>query len=98
MVQTLLKKARKGTRVNNLPGNYDEALRRYIGVHFAGVEVRQDAVHTTADGRRLLVLNGDLFDSIVRYAKWAALPGDLPYQFALPRKHSALSRLPMPCH
>ena len=58
VVQTLLKIARKVTRVNYVPGNHNEVLRRYIGVHFADVKVRQDAVHTTADARRLLVLHG----------------------------------------
>jgi len=82
-VQTLLRKARKGTRVVYVPGNHDEVFRRYFGVHFAGIEVRQDAVHVTADGRRLLVLHGDLFDNIVRYARWVALLGDVAYQLAL---------------
>jgi len=83
VVQTLLRKARKGTRVVYVPGNHDEVFRRYFGVHFAGIEVRQDAVHVTADGRRLLVLHGDLFDNIVRYARWVALLGDVAYQLAL---------------
>jgi len=83
VVQALLRKARKGTRVVYVPGNHDEVFRRYCGVHFAGIEVRQDVVHVTADGRRLLVLHGDLFDNIVRYARWVALLGDVAYQLAL---------------
>ncbi|MEM7224952.1 MAG: UDP-2,3-diacylglucosamine diphosphatase [Pseudomonadota bacterium] len=83
VVQAILRKARKGTRVIYLPGNHDEVLRRYIGLHFAGIEVKEDTVHVTADGKRLLVIHGDLFDNIVRYAKWAALLGDLSYQVAL---------------
>ena len=48
-----------------------------------GVKLRQDASHTTADGRRLLVIHGDEFDSVVRYAKFLALLGDSAYTTAL---------------
>ena len=83
VVQTLLRKARKGTQVVYLPGNHDEVFRDYIGVHFAGIEVKRDAVHTTADGRRLLVFHGDHLDNIVRYARWIAVLGDISYELAL---------------
>ncbi len=45
------------------------------------------AVHETADGRRLLVLHGDAFDGVVRYAKWLALLGDGAYNAALHLNH-----------
>ena len=51
VVQKLLRKARKGTRVIYLPGNHDEGFRDYIGMHFGGVTVMEDVVHVTADGR-----------------------------------------------
>jgi UDP-2,3-diacylglucosamine pyrophosphatase LpxH len=62
VVQKVLRKARKGTRVVFLPGNHDEFARAYLGHAFGGVEVRDEAVHVTADGRRLLVVHGDRFD------------------------------------
>ena len=34
------------------------------------------AIHVGADGRRYLVMHGDEFDVVVRYAKWLALLGD----------------------
>src|SRR5205085_825047 len=39
VVQKLLRKARKGTRVLFLPGNHDEFARGYVGHAFGGVEV-----------------------------------------------------------
>ena len=36
-------------------------------------------MHTTADGRRLLVLHGDRFDAVVLYHRWLAVPGDHAY-------------------
>ena len=79
VIQKLLRKARKGTRVIYVPGNHDEALRDYVDNHFGGVYVTEEAIHTTADGRRLLVLHGDQFDGVVKYAKWIALLGDWAY-------------------
>ncbi len=83
VVQKLLRKARKGTRVIYVPGNHDEALRDYTDLHFGGVYVTMEALHTTADGRRLLVIHGDMFDGVIRYAKWLALLGDAAYNFVL---------------
>ena len=83
VLQKLLRRARKGARVVFIPGNHDEALRDYCDLNFGGVEIRRDAVHTTADGRRYLVLHGDEFDIIVRYARWLAFLGDRSYELAL---------------
>ena len=83
VVQKILRKARKGTRVVFVPGNHDEFARGYVDHHFGGVEVLAEAVHETADGKRFLVTHGDEFDSIIRYAKWLAKVGDGMYLFSL---------------
>ena len=83
VVQKLLRKARKGARVVYIPGNHDEFLRDYGGIHFGVVEVVEECFHDTADGRRLLVLHGDRFDVVVRNAKWIAHLGDWAYTAAL---------------
>jgi UDP-2,3-diacylglucosamine pyrophosphatase LpxH len=72
VVQKLLRKARKGTRVVFVPGNHDEFARRYVEHNFGGVDVVEEAVHETADGRRLWVTHGDLFDGVVQCARWLA--------------------------
>ncbi|MGO1120277.1 UDP-2,3-diacylglucosamine diphosphatase [Rhodovibrionaceae bacterium A322] len=79
VVQKLLRKARKGTRLVYVPGNHDEVLRSYAGNHFGGVEVVPEFIHETADGRKLLVIHGDAFDGVIKYAKWLALLGDWAY-------------------
>jgi UDP-2,3-diacylglucosamine pyrophosphatase LpxH len=83
VVQKLLRLVRKGSRVIYVPGNHDEWLRPYAMLHFGGVEVLDEAVHVTADGRRLLVIHGDAFDTVVKHAKWLALLGDNAYTVAL---------------
>jgi len=83
VVRKILKRAARGTKVIYIPGNHDEALREYVDHDFAGVKVRRDAIHVTADGRRLWVLHGDEFDSVVLYAKWLAFLGDRAYGLLL---------------
>src|SRR5262245_57238780 len=48
VVQKLLRKARKGTRVVYVPGNHDEFARDYAGHSFGGIEVVLEAFHETA--------------------------------------------------
>ncbi len=83
VLQKLLRKSRKGTRIVFIPGNHDDGLRDYCGMDFGGIEVRRDAIHETAAGKRYLVLHGDEFDVVVRYARWLAFLGDRSYDVAL---------------
>lgn len=47
------------------------------------VAIRYEAIHDTADGRRLLVIHGDQFDGVIQHAKWLAYLGDTLYTTAL---------------
>ncbi len=79
IVWRLMKRAKRGTRVVYIPGNHDEMFRQFSGLNFGGVEIRRKAIHTTADGRRLLVLHGDEFDAIMLAHRWLAFAGDAAY-------------------
>ena len=83
VVQKVMRKARKGTHVVYVPGNHDEFARHFGELSFGGIEVRDEIVHVTADGRRLLVLHGDLFDAVVQCARWLAFLGDRLYLLTL---------------
>ena len=83
VVQKLLRRARKGARLRYIPGNHDEFLRDYYGTHFGGIEVLEDAIHVGADGKRYLVIHGDLFDVVIRHARWLALLGNNAYDLAI---------------
>jgi len=82
-VQKMLRKARKGAKVVYVPGNHDEFLRNYYGTHFGGIDVVENTVHVGADGRRYLVIHGDIFDLVVQNARWLAHLGDKAYDFAI---------------
>jgi len=83
VLQKLLRKARKGTDLVVIPGNHDEAMRDYCGMTFGGIAFERNTIHVGADGRRYLIMHGDEFDVVVRYAKWLALFGDWSYTLAL---------------
>ncbi len=83
VVQKVLRKARKGTQVTYIAGNHDEAARQFIGLAFGDIVIRDEAVHTMADGRKFLVVHGDLYDAVVQQAKWLALVGDQLYSVIL---------------
>ena len=83
VISEILRKVDNGTRVIFVPGNHDEFAREYAGRLFAGVEVIQEAIHETADGKRLWVLHGDRFDGVISFAKWLAYAGDWAYGWAL---------------
>jgi UDP-2,3-diacylglucosamine pyrophosphatase LpxH len=80
IVWRVLKRAKRGTRIVYIPGNHDEMFRQFSGLNFGGVEIRRQAVHETADGRRLLVLHGDEFDAITMSHRWLAHLGDAAYE------------------
>lgn len=82
VIQKILRKARKGTRVIYIPGNHDEFVRRFCG-SYGNIEIQEHAVHVTADGRRILVMHGHELDAVVQNARWLAFAGDVGYQFLL---------------
>ena len=83
VLQKILRKARKGTRIFIIPGNHDEFLRQFCKHDFGRITLTAQAIHELADGRKLLVLHGDQFDSVIKFAPWLAYIGDEAYEFTL---------------
>lgn len=83
VVQKVLRKARKGTRVTYVAGNHDEFARQFLGLAFGDIAIVNEAVHQTAAGKKLLIIHGDQFDAVVQCAKWLAYLGDWLYGIAL---------------
>lgn len=94
VVRSILGKAKHDTKVIYVPGNHDEVFRDHEGLVFGNVMVKLDDVHTTADGRRLLILHGDEFDSVVKCAGYLAVLGNYAYDWllALNRHFNSLRR------
>ena len=85
VLRQILHHARSGTKVTYIPGNHDEMFRSWLpaGVDISGIRLVKEAEHVTADGKRFLIMHGDEFDNVVRYAKFLALLGDWAYTTAL---------------
>jgi UDP-2,3-diacylglucosamine pyrophosphatase LpxH len=83
VMQKLLRKVRRGAHMIFVPGNHDEFARQFFGLSFGGIEIRRNAMHVAADGRRYWVTHGDEFDVVVRHAKWLAFFGDWAYDTAI---------------
>ncbi|WP_187335309.1 UDP-2,3-diacylglucosamine diphosphatase [Novosphingopyxis iocasae] len=87
IVWRILKRAKRGTRIVYVPGNHDEMFRQFTGLNFGGVEIKRAAFHDTADGRRLLILHGDEFDTIMLAHRWLAFVGDTAYELMMRLNH-----------
>lgn len=94
VIQKLLRKARKGTRIVYVTGNHDMFIRDYIThlsepkhgqpkFEMGGIEFVDEIIHTTVDGRKIWILHGDLFDGVVQNMRWLAKIGDELYMVAL---------------
>ncbi len=83
IVWRVMKRAKRGTRVVFIPGNHDEMFRQFAGLTFGGIEIRRNAIHETADGRRLMVTHGDEFDTVVMCHRWLAFAGDAAYSMLM---------------
>ncbi len=82
VIQKLLRKGRKGTEIIYVIGNHDEFLGSFYG-NFASVTLEKNAIHTTADGRRILVMHGHELDTVVQNLGWLAHVGDVGYQLLM---------------
>ena len=82
VIQKILRKGRKGSKVIYIPGNHDERITDFTG-DYANVHILPRAFHTTVDGRRLLVAHGHELDTVVQNIGWLAHVGDVGYHLLL---------------
>jgi UDP-2,3-diacylglucosamine pyrophosphatase LpxH len=79
VIQKLLRKGRKGAEIIYIPGNHDEFISGYLGT-YGSVTVQKDAMHTTVDGRRILVFHGHELDALVVHnLGWFEHIGEIGY-------------------
>lgn len=80
VVQKILRKNRKETRVTYLYGNHDEFLQGFTGLSLGGVRLAERVIHTTADRRRFLVLHGHQLDGLVHFNRLLERVGSRLYE------------------
>jgi len=74
--------ASNGTRVFYTPGNHDDFLRDFLD-NFGVIQINDEFIHMSADGRRYLVIHGDQFDTVELRAHWLSLVGSFAYDMLL---------------
>lgn len=72
-MQTILNKTKDDCKVFYTPGNHDAFLRRLNGAKFGNLSIGHSFEHVTANGKRLEIVHGDLFDNSVRFVPVAWL-------------------------
>ena len=82
VIQKILRKGRKGSKIIYIPGNHDERIADFTG-EYANVHIQSRAFHTTVDGRKLLVAHGHELDTVVQNLGWLAHVGDIGYTLLL---------------
>jgi UDP-2,3-diacylglucosamine pyrophosphatase LpxH len=83
IVRRIIGMVKDGTKVVYVAGNHDEFVRKFIPNTFGHVSIVNECVHVTADGRRLLLVHGDMFDMLTIKAKWLYFLGDRANTFAM---------------
>lgn len=92
---TLLSMPKTGTEVIYLPGNHDAPAQKYDGMTFVDIKLHREYIHTTAQGKKLLILHGDQFDEEVCFGALHSWIGDHSYRFLLTlnRWHDRIRKL-----
>lgn len=87
ILREVLSLVKAGTEVYYVAGNHDEFLREFMHdfplLEFGSVHIGDEFIHETTGGRRLLVVHGDHFDLVTKYAKWLCHLGDFGYELLL---------------
>ncbi len=85
-IRRILTASKRGTAVTYIIGNHDEFLRAFLKFRpsFGRVKICNRTEYTGVDGKRYLVVHGDMFDGMMRAdRKWIMHLGDQAYNFLL---------------
>lgn len=83
LLHYILSLSHEKTKIIYLPGNHDEPLQKYSGMSFGDVEIHREYIHTTTQGKKLLLLHGDIFDDEVCFGPIHSWIGDKAYDLLL---------------
>ncbi len=84
VIQKILKKARKGTKVSFITGNHDEFIRPFVPLILGdSLKICNELDYLALNGKKYYVTHGDFFDSITMTKKWLAILGDYGYDLLL---------------
>lgn len=80
-IRRILKESKK-TNVIYLTGNHDEFLRIISGFNLGNIKIEDEYIYESGD-RKVLLVHGDLFDSVVKHNVKLAKLGAVGYELLL---------------
>jgi UDP-2,3-diacylglucosamine pyrophosphatase LpxH len=84
LIQKILRKSRKGTRIVYIPGNHDEFFREFGNAFNLGnIEMVDRVIHISPNGKKYLVVHGDIFDGILNSMSFISKLGSFIYDIIL---------------
>lgn len=84
VIQKVLRKARKGTKVTYITGNHDDFLRSFLPLALGdSIEIKDECSYVSLKNERYYITHGDFFDSVTMTKRWLALLGDVGYDMLL---------------
>jgi UDP-2,3-diacylglucosamine pyrophosphatase LpxH len=81
-IRRLMKKSNK-SRVYWIRGNHDDFLHQFIPMTLGKIYVKENMDFIGLNGKKYLVLHGDIFDVFVNKMKWLAKLGSIGYDLCL---------------
>lgn len=83
-IRKILNYAKK-SNVRYIVGNHDEFLRPFLNhdISLGQITIHNHYDYTGINGKKYLIIHGDLFDGILSYHKWISYLGDFLYEFIL---------------
>jgi len=91
LIKEILDFVNNGTQILVTPGNHDEFMRDFLdtfkSLNFGNIEIKEEFIHVSATGEKLLVMHGDSFDFVTRYAPWLCKLGDIGYETLIMLNH-----------
>lgn len=71
------------TKVVYLRGNHDDFLDQFIPLTVGNMRIVRELEYAGANGKKYLVIHGDILDSVTSNMAWLAKLGDIGYTFLL---------------
>ena len=83
-IQKILRKSRKGTKVVYITGNHDEFLRQFGStLDLGNIEIVDRVIHVSPNGKKYLIIHGDVFDGLLNSMSFISKLGSLLYDVIL---------------
>ena len=81
-IRRILKKAKK-TKIYWIRGNHDDFLCDFIPFTLDKINIVENLEYTGLNGKKYIILHGDIFDIFVNDMKWLAKIGSIGYDLCL---------------